>query len=204
MNKTYSILATLFFIFTYYSQPTVAQTITDVSKISPSIYERKVLYDCNGDGKLEYLSQPTSSSNWRWNDKDGKIVKEIPNTSAYVLNENDILLVDDLNNDEIPDVLLKGRVLALSTGDEYTFIDNLTKGSAADGHALYNIFAMDINHDGRKDIVGFFQEKMHKDTQLHTPLLHYFNSLMVSFCTPHSSCQNPHPMVLSPHLILRS
>ena len=151
MNKTYSILATLFFIFTYYSQPTVAQTITDVSKISPSIYERKVLYDCNGDGKLEYLSQPTSSSNWRWNDKDGKIVKEIPNTSAYVLNENDILLVDDLNNDEIPDVLLKGRVLALSTGDEYTFIDNLTKGSAADGHALYNIFAMDINHDGRKD-----------------------------------------------------
>ncbi|MBR1491230.1 MAG: VCBS repeat-containing protein [Bacteroidaceae bacterium] len=160
MNKTYSILATLFFIFTYYySQPTVAQTITDVSKISPSIYERKVLYDCNGDGKLEYLSQPTSSSNWRWNDKDGKIVKEIPNTSAYVLNENDILLVDDLNNDEIPDVLLKGRVLALSTGDEYTFIDNLTKGSAADGHALYNIFAMDINHDGRKDIVGFFSGK---------------------------------------------
>lgn len=136
-----------------------AQIITDVSKISPAIYERKVLYDCNGDGKLEYLSQPTSSSNWRWNDKDGKIVKEIPNTSAYVLNENGILLVDDLNNDEIPDVLLKGRVLALSTGDKYTFIDNLTKGSAADGHALYNVFAMDVNHDGRKDIVGFLSGK---------------------------------------------
>ena len=136
-----------------------AQTITDVSKISPTIYERKVLYDCNGDGKLEYLSQPTTSSNWCWNDKDGKSVKEIPNTSAYVLTESDILIAEDLNNDEIPDLLLKGRTLALSTGNEYCFIDNLTEGTSADGHALYNVFVMDINHDGRKDFVGFLSGK---------------------------------------------
>ena len=135
-----------------------AQTITDVSKISPTIYERKVLYDCNGDGKLEYLSQPTTSSNWCWNDKDGKSVKEIPNTSAYVLTESDILIAEDLNNDEIPDLLLKGRTLALSTGNEYCFIDNLTEGTSADGHALYNVFVMDINHDGRKDF-GMFGKR---------------------------------------------
>ncbi len=155
MNKTYSILATLFFIFTYYySQPTVAQTITDVSKISPSIYERKVLYDCNGDGKLEYLSQPTSSSNWRWNDKDGKSVREIPGTSAHALNESVILLVEDINNDEIPDLILTDRTLALSNSGRYNFIGDFTQGSIAEGQALYNVCVFDINHDGKKDIWG--------------------------------------------------
>ena len=137
MNKTYSILATLFFIFTYYySQPTVAQTITDVSTISPAIYERKVLYDCNGDGKLEYLSQPTSSSNWRWNDKDGKSVKEIPGTSAHALSESAILLVEDINNDEIPDLILTDRTLALSNSGRYDFIGDFTQGSIAEGMDL--------------------------------------------------------------------
>lgn len=160
MKRKILLLTTSFFVSVFcVSIMMNAQTITDVSKISPAIYERKVLYDCNGDGRLEYLSQPATSSNWRWYDKDGKSVKEVPNTSAYVLNENDILLAEDLNNDEIPDVLLTGRILALSAGKEYRFVDNFTEGSGADGHALYNVFAMDINHDGRKDIVGFLSGK---------------------------------------------
>ncbi len=172
MNKTYCILATLFFIFTYYSsQPASAQTITDVSKISPTIYERKVLYDCNGDGKLEYLSQSTSSSNWRWNDKDGKSVKEIPGTSAHALSEGAILLVEDINSDEIPDLLLTDRTLALSNSDRYDFIGDFTKGSIAEGQALYNVCVFDINHDGKKDIWGLISGKdAHGYTIEYTPV----------------------------------
>lgn len=155
MKKINYLLATLLLLVSCFPSLQVkAQKITDVSKISPAIYERKVLYDCNGDGILEYLNQSTASSNWRWNDKDGKSVKEISNTSAYRLYEDDILLVEDFNNDEIPDLLLTNRTLALSNGEGYKFINDFTEGSIAEGQALYNVCAVDINHDGKKDIFG--------------------------------------------------
>ena len=178
--------------FEKYSKQHIS-AITDVSKSSPAIYERKVLYDCNGDGKLEYLSQSTVSSNWCWNDKDGVVIKEIPNTSNHALKEEKILLVEDLNNDEIPDLLLQYRILALSKGDGYTFLDNFTEGSSADGHALYNVFAMDINHDGRKDIVGFLSgQDAQGYTTTFTPIAFLQQKSGDFICTPVILSESPY------------
>ena len=134
----------------------MAQSITNVTS---SFVQHKVFYDYNGDGKLEYLGQPGNGNNWCWYNKEGVAVKEITGTSKYTFSESNILIMDDLNNDDVPDIILQGRILAMSQGTSYQLVDDFTQGSFGENYPLLKTCAMDINHDGKKDILGFLAGK---------------------------------------------